>query len=194
MELQHESDVTGSLEKVKGSDNRQNVSSRADGRGYYNSRDESESFSLTFADASATTDDYVVFLSNDKTDGKDLVIRSASINGAVASSFEFLRVSGTPSGGAVAATPFNLNVSGKTKSATATAMTVVNSNSSPIGGVSDVGLIDHVSLVANGHEEFRFHDQLRIGQDQCIAIKMRSGAADSACFGVIFFYFEQGKS
>jgi len=47
-----------------------------------------------------------------------------------------------------------------------------------------------VQVIAGGHEEFRFQDQVRIGQDQAVAIRMDAGTADSQVFGVIFFYFE----
>ncbi len=49
---------------------------------------------------------------------------------------------------------------------------------------------DHVQVVAGGHEEFRFQDQIRLGQDQAVGIRMDAGTADSQVFGVIFFYFE----
>jgi len=188
--IQYISDITGGFEEAHGSDSRLNVSSRADGRGYYNSRDESESYSLTFDDDNATVNDYVVYLKNTKTDGKHLVIRSASVNGEVNSSFEFLKVTGTPGGGAVAATPTNLNFAGVAKSATADSFTVADSGASPISGLVAGDEFDHVQVIAGGHEEFRFQDQLRVGQNQAVAIRMKKGTADSYCFGVIFFYFE----
>jgi hypothetical protein len=46
-----------------------------------------------------------------------------------------------------------------------------------------------LGVVAGGHGEFLFQDQLRLGQDQAIAIKAKSGTGASA-FGTIFFYFE----
>ena len=86
----------GSFGEAKGSDSRLDVSSRSDGRGYYNSRDNSESYSLLFDDANASANDFVVYLRNDKTDGKHIVIRSASVNGEVVSKFSFVKVtSGT---------------------------------------------------------------------------------------------------
>ena len=188
--LQFVNDINGAIEETKGSDSRLNVSSRSDGRGYYNSRDESESYVLAFEDDNATIGDYIVYLKNEKSDGKHLVVRSASVNGEAVSSFEFLRVTGTPGGGAVDATPTNLNQGGVAKSATVAASVVADSGSSPISGLVDGVCIDHVQVTAGGHEEFRFQDQLRLGQDQAIAIKMKKGTADSYAFGVIFFYFE----
>lgn len=187
--LNYTDDVKGNIQEVQGSDGRLNVSSRADGRGYYNSRDKSESYTLTFNDAGATIADWVVYLKNDKTDGKHLVIRSASINGEVLSSFELHTVTGTAADGA-SATPLNLNQAGVARSATATAMTVADSETTPIAGLTSAAKIDQLQVVAGGHGEFLLNDQLRIGQDQAIAIKMSAGAANKICSGVIFFYFE----
>lgn len=188
--IQYTNDTNGSFEEAQGSDSRLNVSSRADGRGYYNSRDKSESYSLVFSDENATIGDYIVYLKNTKTDGEHLVIRSASVNGEVVSAFDFVRVTGTPAGGAVSTSPINLNQAGVARSATADSFTVADSGSSPISGLTQGVDIDHVQCGAGGHEEFRFQDQLRLGQDQAIAIRMKRGTADSYCFGVIFFYFE----
>ena len=49
---------------------------------------------------------------------------------------------------------------------------------------------DHVNCLAGGHEEFRFQDQLRLGQNQAIGLRMDNGTAASQIFGVIYFYFE----
>ncbi len=190
-QLTYNNDKTLNNQPVQGSDGRLNVSSRADGRGYYNSRDESESYILLFNDASATgsTNDVIVHLQNKKTDGKHMVIRSIGINSTSASGWDVVTVTGTAGGGAVAATPVNLNQAGVAKTAAVTANTVVSSNSSPITSIVTVDEIDHITLGANGHEEFRFQDQLRLGQDQAIAIRCKTGT-DVLGFGVIFFYFE----
>ena len=188
-EIQFTDRDSGNIQKTQGSDGRLDVSSRSDGRGYYNSRDESESYSLIFDDANATALDFVVYLRNDKTDGKHMVIRSASVNGEVTSKFSFLRVSGTAGGGA-AATPTNLNQAGVARSATATALATADSGVTPMSGLTAGAEIDHVQVVAGGHEEFRFQDQLRLGQDQAVAIRMDAGTLNSQVFGVIFFYFE----
>ena len=179
------------LSAAKGSDGRVNVSSRSDGRGYYNSRDESESYVMVFDDANAasSTTDFVAYLKNDKTNGKHLVIRSASVNCEVLSKISFHIVTGTATGGA-AITPTNLNQAGVARSATVTARGPTDSSSSPLAGLTADKEVDHVNCVAGGHEEFRFLDQLRIGQDQAIGVRMDAGTDDSQVFGVIFFYFE----
>ena len=189
MEVDYTSDSTGGEEKAKGSDNRLNVSSRADGRGYYNSRDNSESYVFVFNDANCSVGDYTAYLKNDKTDGKHMVIRSASVNSDTLSAFEIVTVAGTAAGGAVTSAPANLNQAGVARSATVTAATVVDSYTTPISGLTDVLEFDHVNVSAGGHEEFRFQDEFRLGQNQAIAIKVKVGTGVS-CFGVIFFYFE----
>lgn len=180
---------TGAREVARGSDGRVNVSSRSDSRGYYNSRDESESYSLIFDDANATALDLIVYLRNDKTDGKHLVIRSASVNCEVNTKVSFVTVTGTAAGGATA-TPVNLNFGGVAKAATATALATADSGATPMSGLTAEVEMDHINCLAGGHEEFRFQDQVRLGQGQAVAIRMDAGAADSQIFGVIFFYFE----
>ena len=182
-------DTNGVESEAKGSDGRVNVSSRSDGRGYYNSRDESESYTLLFDTANCTALDFIVHLQNKKTDGKHLVIRSIGINSDAASSFDVVTVTGTAGGGAVAASAVNLNQAGVAKTATITANTVVDADNSAITGLTAVDIIDQVNVVAGGHEEFRFMDQLRLGQDQAVGIRCKSGTNPSG-FGVIFFYFE----
>lgn len=189
MRIEYIDDVNGNFQEAHGSDSRLNVSSRSDGRGYYNSRDESESYSLVFDDANATALDFVVYLKNDKSDGKHLVVRSVGVNAEVNMKVSFLIVTGTAGGGA-AATPFNLNQGGVVKIATATALTTADSSATPMSGLTAGAEIDHVNILAGGHEEFRFQDQLRLGQDQAMALRMDAGTADSQIFGVIFFYFE----
>lgn len=190
--LQHISDRTGSVEEVQGSDGRQNVSSRADGRRYYNSRDESESYSIVFDDANASAGDYVLYIKNDKSDGKHLVVSAVGLNcEAASSSFKLSVVTGVASGG-IAVTPTNLNQGGVAKSATVTALATTDSNSTPMAGLTESKVIDHAGISsAYGHEEFRLADTLRLGQDQAIAIELEySAAADVRCFGVVFCYFE----
>lgn len=189
------SDVTGSVEEMHGSDGRANVSSRSDGRRYYNSRDVNEAYSLTFDDANASDGDYVVYLKNDKTDGQHMVVSAVGINCEAASSvFKLSVVTGT-AGGGVATTPTNLNQGGVAKTATVTALTTADSSVTPMSGLTEDKLVDIAGISgAYGHEEFRLQDTLRLGQDQAIAIELDyAAAADVRAFGVIFFFFEEAK-
>ena len=190
--IQFTNDVNGAFEEARGSDSRLNVSSRTDGRMYYNSRDSSEAYSLVFDDANATAGDYVLYLKNTKTDGEHLVVHAAGLNcEAASSSFKLSLVTGTAAGGTVA-TPVNLNQAGVSRSATAVAMTTADSNSSPMTGLSESAVLDHAGIgSAYGHEEFRIGDTIRLGQDQAVAIELEyAAAADVRAFGVLFFYFE----
>ena len=192
VQVQVKSDKTGAEERVEGSDNRFNTSSRSDGRGYYNSRDESESYSAIFDDANASGGDYVLYVKNDTADGKHMVIRSVGVNcEAAGSSFALLTVTGTPAGGATV-TPTNLNQAGISKIAAVTSQAPADSSVTPMTGLSDGNIIDCAGIAgAFGHQEFRLQDQVRIGQGQALAIKVDSAtAADVRAFGVMFFYFE----
>ena len=187
--IKYSNDVNGNIQEVQGSDGRFNTSSRSDTRGYYNSRDESESFSLVYSDANCSAGDYVAYIRNDKTDGKHMVVRSIGLNSDSNTSFQLVTVTGTAGGGAVATTMANLNQAGVSKTATATAVTVVDSDTTPITGLTTAAVFDCANVVANGHEELRLQDQVRIGQDQAIAILCKAGTSLSA-HGVIFVYFE----
>ncbi len=181
-------DRTGAREVVHGTDGRANVSSRSDSRAYYNSRDQKKTFSLVFDDAACSADDFNVALFNDDVADK-LVIRSIGVNALAVASFKLHQVTGTAAGGAVAATPVNLHLG--EADAVVTASTVANSDSSPITNLTSSVVIDHLSVVASGHEEFRLGDTLRLAKGQGIAVEMDSGANATRVFGVIFFYFEQ---
>jgi len=190
--IKFENDVTRAEELVQGSDGRLNVSSRYDGRRYYNSRDESETYSLVYDDANATAGDYVAYIQNDKTDGKHMVISSVGCNCEAASSaFKFSRVTGTPVGGTTT-TAQQTNQGGVSKIATATICTTTDSNSTPMTGLTESSVIDFAGISgAYGHEEMRLEDSVRLGQGQAVAIELEYAAAsDVRAFGVVFFYFE----
>ena len=180
------SDSTGSNETAKGSDGRLNVSSRADPRSYYNSRDESQAFSLTWQDASTATGDYVLYWQNTDATGKVFVVDSVGLNSQYAADFELWTVTGTGGGGA-AATPVCLNRN-KPRSAPSNAFTAVTSTVT-IG--TEEHRIDIVTVPARGHEEFRLVDRLRIGQDGAIAIKCDLiDTSPGKTHGVVFGYYE----
>lgn len=183
--------------QAAGTDGRSDVSARADSRGYYNSRDKSESFSVVFDDAGATADDYVLYLKNDKTDKQHLVVRSSGVNCIAAGAlFTLSKVTGTPSAGGGSVTPFLLNQAGEENSASVTCKAPANSNSSDMTGLTDDGVIDKVGVAAAyGHSEFRLEDQLRLGPGQACAIKLTAAAGTNVrSWGVLYFFFEKGKA
>lgn len=177
------SDKTGGQEEAEGSDNRFNVSSRQDSRSYYNSRDNSLAFSLTWDDASSEAGNFIVYWKNTDTTGKVLVVDSVGLNSANASSFKLHVVTGTAVGAAIV--PFCLNQS-SIKTAQATA---VEADGTAITGITSSGEVDHAGVSAGGHEEFRLDDRLRVGQDQAIAVEYVQGTTGRT-WGVIFGYYE----
>lgn len=183
-EIQYTSDKTKSIEKAQGSDNRLSVSSRADSRSYYNSRDESLAFSLVWDDASSAAGDFIVYWKNTDTTGKSLVIDSIGLNSELAASFKLHVVSGTAASGA-SISPFCLNRA-TPKTAQASAMEAAGT---AITGLTSIGIVDHASVATDGHEEFRLDDRLRIGQDQAIAVEFEQGTT-SRTWGVVFGFYE----
>jgi len=180
---------------VHGSDGRLNVSSRADTRGYYNSRDESESFVLPFFDANATIADEVVYLKNDKQDKKHMVMQDIHFRGEVASSWELVMVTGTAADGTVA-TPLQLNQAGESNPAQGTFMTVTDSGSTPITGLT-VGVLIGTGVcdaLGEGDITILHGEQVRLGPGQACALLMRTGTADSYVYGEVRFFFEDGKA
>lgn len=187
--IRYSDEITKALAEVQGTDGRLNVSSRADGRGYYNSRDMSETYNLLFDDANATADDIVVYLKNDKTDGKHLVVNNITVNGEVLSKFTLVTVTGTAAGGA-AVSPVNLNFAGVSKEATVTALATADSSVTPMSGLTVDKEVSALQVQAGGREKFVLADQPRLGQGQAMGIRMDSGTADSYVFGTINFFFE----
>jgi len=183
MEIGFANDVTNAQEKTRGSDGRLNVSSRTDNRMYYNSRDESQAFTVVWDDADSEAGDYVVSWKNTTATGKTLVIEGIGVNAIQASSFKLAKVTGTAVG--VAVTPFCLN---QAVPLTASA-TCVEAAGTAITGLTEEAVIDHAGCTATGHEEFRLRDGLRIGPAQTIAIEYERGTTGRT-WGVIFGYYE----
>jgi len=171
---------------VMGSDGRFNTSSRSDSRSYYNSRDESETFSLVWADASTATSDYVLYWQNTDTTGRELVIDAVGLNSQYAADFQLQLVTGTGGGGSTA-TPFCLNQA-KPKVAQANCFTAVSS-AVTVGAIG--GIVDDVTVSARGHEEFRLKDRLRLGQNQAIAIQcILTDTSPGRTRGVVYGFYE----
>ena len=192
--IQYVGDDGTGFDEVQGSDRRFNVSSRSDGRAYYNSRDRSEAYVATFDDAKATAADYVFYLKNTKTDGKHLVIQHVGLNcESVSAVFKMVLVDSSvaPSGGTTI-TPTNNNQAGVAKSATVDCQGPTDSDSTPMTLSAVTDTLDIASTTgAFGHEEFRSADTIRLGQNQAIAIELDAASATSVrTFGACFFYFE----
>ncbi len=185
-EIMYRSDSTGADERAQGSDGRLNVSSRSDSRGYYNSRDVGQSYSMPFDFQSAAAGEFGAYWQNTSTTGQTLVIRGIGINTVEAARIKLVYVTGTAAGGTTV-TPTNLNKASP-NAATATAMEG-GSAATGITGLTSDGLIDFAYVTATGHEEFRLDDQLRLGQNDAIALEYDEGTGGDFS-GVIFGYYE----
>lgn len=185
-EAQHTSDKTGSIEKVGGSDGRRNVSSRSDSRAYYNSRDEGQAFTSTYEMTSASAGEFVAYLRNTSTIGKTLVIEDIGINSIEDASFKLWLVTGDVTAGDTT-TLVNLN---RESSNTATSESSEGGTAATgILGLTTGGMIDIAFTKAKGHEQFRLGSQLRLGQNDAIAIEYDRGTTGDVA-GVIFGFFE----
>jgi hypothetical protein len=183
--IEYKNDQTRATEETEGSDGRLNVSSRSDERAYYNSRDEGQCYAGTFEHAVALDGEYSFTLVNTSTD-KTLVVSSVGLNNTTASRFKLWFVSGTIANG-VAALPTNLN---KDSSNDAQCTFTPDASGTPIT-IGTVGTqIDDVNVAANGHEELRLTDRVRLGQNDGIALEMDTTTTNTLSNGVVFFYFE----
>lgn len=177
-------DVTGSLQEVRGSDSRLNVSARADARAYYNSRDVEQTYTVVFDHQGAAAAEYSVYWQNvSKTD--TLVISSIGVNSVNASRIKLWFVTGTAAGGTVL-TPTNTN---KHSSSDADSLSRQGDSGDAISGLTTDGVIDFLAVGATGHEEFRLSDRLRLGQNDAIALEYDEGTTGDF-WGVIYGYFE----
>lgn len=184
--LNYQNDRTRAIEEAEGSDGRLNVSSRADPRGYYNSRDVKRTFTVPFVCTTATAGEYFVYWKNTSTT-RELVISSIGVNSSSNSTMKLWFVTGTASAG-TAVVPTNMN---KQSSNSAEAVAQEGAASSDgIQGLSTDGLIDFLAVPANSHDEFRLEDRLRLGEGDAIAVEFESGSANSTVEGVIFGYYE----
>ena len=182
-QLQYPNDITGSIQIVHGSDGRLNVSSRSDGRAYYNSRDLKQTYSVVFDDPDCDVGDEFFFLQNDNTT-LELVIDSIGINATLVGSFKLQFDDGVMSG-ATTLTPVNLN-HGSSNNAVVTCV----GNALLTGTSIPDGVIDHLAINVAGHEEFRLNDRVRLGQGDAISILYDRGTANNVVEGVVYFYFE----
>jgi len=174
-------DKSGNEGRVRGSDNRLDTSARTAGRGYYNSRDDAQTYSIVFDAQSAAAGDFVFYFKNTSTTGKIWIIDGVGLNSVENSRMKMHIVSGTAAGGTTL-TPLNLNRSSG-NAATATAM------EGAITGLTSTGLVDFAYVAAAGHEEFRLEDRLRLGQNDAIAIEYDEGTTGDVS-GVMFGFFE----
>ena len=185
MEIDYKNDNTRAGEVAEGSDGRLNVSSRADNRAYYISRDKGQCFSMPFLFSSSASTEYAAYLKNISVD-KHMVISSIGVNSTVATRWKLNVVTGTAAAGTLVV-PTNLN-NASPNDASATGMEG-DSAGTGITGLTKVTTIDYVGSGAIGHEELRVSDRVRLGQNDAIGLETFDTAGGDV-WGVIFFYFE----
>lgn len=185
--IEFKNDRTRSLEEAEGSDGRMNVSSRADNRGYYNSRDEGQCFAAMFHFNNVATDEFAVAMKNTHTT-KTLVIQTVQLGATAVMSVGLDFVTGTAAGG-LAVDPVNLN---KESNNDATGDFMMGMNAATgITGLTADGHIDMTYLQAYGTSEFKIGNQIRLGQGDSIAVHIVSVVAvDAQLGGAFFFYYE----
>ena len=182
--IEYKNDNTRALEEAEGSDGRLNVSSRTDGRGYYNSRDKGQAYAFHFNHPAGVNAENTFYMQNTSTD-KTMVISTIRINATAAARVDIHKVTGTATG--VASAPLNLNFA----SANDAVGVFYSEANGAIGGFTEVGeAIDDIQLSAFGTAEMKIEDRLRLGQNDAINLHIDTTATTSDVFGVVFFYYE----
>ena len=192
IELLYSDDQTGFDARVRGSDNRENVSSRSDSRGYYNARDRGQTYSVVFDFQSAANTEYGGYWQNNHPDGLQLIISHVGLNVEVAARLKMHYVTGTAAGG-TAVTPLNENRSSPNQAMGSGVVTAMEGASAATGitGLTSVGVADFIGLPATGHDEFRTGDRIRLGIGDAIAIQYFQGASGDDMWGTMFGYYEK---
>jgi len=182
--IEFKNDKTRAIEEQEGSDGRANVSSRSDSRAYYNARDIKQRYSIVFDHQSAVATEKSLYIENTSST-KELVLSSIGINTVENARIKMWFVSGTAAGGSVL-TPTNSN---KGSSNDADAIVRQGDSGDAITGLTTISAIDFAAVAANGHEEFRLGDTIRLGQNDAICLEYVEGTTGDF-FGVAFIMFE----
>jgi len=182
--IEYKNDRTRAIEEMEGSDGRANVSSRSDNRAYYNSRDSKQAYSVAYNHQTAAAGEMSLYIENTSST-KELVISSVGLNAVENARIKLWFVSGTAAGGAVL-TPTNLN---KGSSNDADCIVREGAAGDAVTGLTTLGIIDFAAAPAMGHDEFRLHDTIRLGQNDAISIEYDEGTSGDF-YGVVFMYFE----
>ncbi len=158
---------------------RLDVSARVASRQYYESRDTGQVYTVISIDATAVANEETMYVQNTST-SKDMVIEKVTISADVDHQWRIKFVTGTAAGGSLL-TPVNLN---KASSNTASA---VCRGDGAVTGLTDDGDITIVRIGADDHDEIRFDEALRLGQDDAIAIECELNCAAEI---VVSFHFD----
>ena len=158
---------------------RLDTSARAASRQYYESRDTGQVYTVISVDATAVANEETIYVKNTSTI-KDMIIEKITISTDTNSLWRIKFVTGTAAGSSVI-TPVNLN-KGSSNTAAATCR-----GDGAITGLTDDGDITLVRIGADSHDEIRFSEALRLGQDDAIAVECETNAAVEI---VVSFHFD----
>ena len=184
--LQYTSDASGGIELTKGSNGRLNVSSRADSRAYYNSRDVGQTYAGVFEMTAASEGEFVAYLQNTSTTGKTLVVNEITMGSALDSIAKLWFVSGTPVDG----TPSSATNLNRASPNAATGIALEGGSAATgITGLVKEAIIGVDYIKAGSSNKFNLGDTLRLGQNDAIAIEKVTGS-DGDVSGSIVVYFE----
>ena len=179
------SDVTGSFQEAQGSDNRLNVSARADNRGYYNSRDREQCYALQWSHLGATDAEESFYIKNDSTT-LTVVITSFTVSCDTAARFTFSFTDAAATNG-TAIVPTNLN----RHSSNAAVGTFLHSIGGTAITVTPGVPIDLFHCVANARLVLDLRARVRLGQNDAVVLQATEDhATTSDSAGTIFFYYE----
>ena len=183
-EIDYRSDKTRAHEKAEGSDGRLNVSSRADSRAYYNSRDEGQTYSFGFTFTAAEAGEFAAYFKN--TSATLTFVPTEIVVGAdVAGKVKLCFVSGTAAAGTTV-TPTNDN---RVSSNAASAIAMEgNSAATGITGLTSDALIETILYPASSSHSMAVSDSVRLGQNDAIAIEYDAGGTATIAGTILGFY------
>lgn len=188
--IQFANDVSNALEEVRGSSGRLNVSSRQDGRAYYNSRDDQLTFALPFNMTLADTDEILVAWRNASPD-KHLVISAVDVSVFEPVDIKVHVGTGTPADG-TELTPVNMNQSSSRAAPDDSAVMAMEGNTTtPITGMTSSGVVAYVSIgVAQTGQRIDLGDRVRLGQNDAIFLEVEAASTPGFVLGTIYGYYE----
>jgi hypothetical protein len=163
------------------SDNRLDVSSRANPRIYYVSRDDGQAYSVSSNDASAAAGTYILYLKNTSTT-RNLFVDDIILGGVETALWKIWFVTGTAAGGN-AKTPVNLN-----KTSPNAADATARGDDSITGLTVSGEQIGTLRTPANDSKELATSDAIELGQNDAIAIEYDTGTTGIAEAEIVFYY------
>jgi len=136
-------------------------------------------YAVISVDATAVANEETICVQNTST-SKDMIIEEIVISTDTTSQWRFKFVTGTAAGSSVL-TPVNLN-KGSSNTAAATCR-----GDGAITGLTDDGDVALIRVAADTTHHHDFHEALRLGQDDAIAVECETNAAVEI---IVNFHFD----